>query len=431
MFEFQNPFNQLKTKKKILWISDHPLSTSGVGTQSRFLINGLLETGKYTFRCFGGALKHENFDTTIVNPDFVIKPTNGFGDRNLLRQTLAQEKPDAIVLFTDPRFFIWIWEMEDEVHQVCPIFYNHLWDNPPAPEFNKVLYESTDLINCINHPTYEMVKAWFPERTNYIPHAVPDDLYFPFPDDKVKNARETLFGMTRANHFIVLFVGRNARRKMPSDIIASFMMFVDELEKKHGHRNATLVMHTDPNDHEGPNLFNVLEMLNAKQNVVFSKDRIAFNDMNVLYNSCDALVQFSMNEGFGLPVLEAKLAGKPVIALKTGGVTRQVVDHETGFEYGVGIDPDVRMLVGNQMIPYIYEDAASHQTLANAYMKVYEMGHEERNRIGLLARAHAQKHYDIRTMIESWDRTMTEALEKWDAAGGCNQRRWKITEVKP
>ena len=98
---------------------------------------GLIETGKYTFRCFGGAIKHEDYNTVTVNPDFIIKPTNGFGDRNMLRQVLAQERPDALLLFTDPRFFIWVWEMEDEVHQICPIAYNHLWDTPPWPEFNR------------------------------------------------------------------------------------------------------------------------------------------------------------------------------------------------------------------------------------------------------------------------------------------------------
>ena len=68
-------------KKTILMLSDHPLSTSGVGTQARWLITGLVNTGKYSFRCFGGAVRHENYETTVVNPDFIIKPTDGFGRR--------------------------------------------------------------------------------------------------------------------------------------------------------------------------------------------------------------------------------------------------------------------------------------------------------------------------------------------------------------
>src|SRR3990167_10246616 len=87
-----------------------------VGTQARYLIEGLLKTGKYSFRCFGGAIKHANYDTIVVNDDFIIKPIDGFGDQSTLRHAIATEKPDAIFLFTDPRFFEWLLAMEDEIH---------------------------------------------------------------------------------------------------------------------------------------------------------------------------------------------------------------------------------------------------------------------------------------------------------------------------
>jgi glycosyltransferase involved in cell wall biosynthesis len=412
-----------------MWISDHPLSTSGVGTQARWLIDGLLRTERYSFRCFGGALKHDDMNTITVTPDWIIKPTNGYGDINMLRQVLVQEKPDALVLFTDPRFFTWTWEMEDEIHQVCPIAYNHLWDNLPVPAFNRVLYESTDLLNCINYPTYEFVHDWLPDRTNYVPHAAPRELYFPLQQEAIQNVRKTFFGNSRADHFIVLFVGRNARRKCTSDIIAAFKMFVDELFERHGHRKATLVMHTDPHDREGPNLYHMLDAFNVKENVVFSNDRVKFEEMNLLYNSCDALVQFSSAEGFGLPVLEAKMAGKPIIAMKTGGVTRQVEDHETNEQFGVAIDPEVQTLAGNQLVPFIYEDYASHRTLANAYMKVFEMGHDERSRIGLRAREHALKNYNIDEMISTWDRTLTDLIDRWKRGECPNNKRWRTVTL--
>ena len=413
-------------KKTILMLSDHPLSTSGVGTQARWLITGLIETGKYSFKCFGGAVRHENYDLNVVNPDFIIKPTNGFGDRNLLRKTLAQVKPDALLLFTDPRFFIWVWEMEDEIKQICPIAYWHLWDNGPWPEFNRVLYESTDLINCINYPTYEMLKERFPDRTNYIPHAVPQELYFPLPKEEVKNFKKKLLGPERADHFVVGYVSRNARRKMPSDIIASWKMFIDELKVKHGHTKATLLMHTEPLDPEGPNLHHVLDTLNAKEHVVFSNSRINFQEMNVVYNVLDSIVNRSSNEGFGLPTLEAMMCGKPIIAIKTGGLTRQVEDPVTGFHYGIGLDPDVRSLVGNQMVPYIYEDLISHKTLAAAFMKMYEMGPEKREELGQQAMLRARKDYDIKNVVKDWDSTLTSLMNDWQLK---SKKRWTHTEL--
>lgn len=413
-------------KKTILLLSDHPLSTSGVGTQARWLIHGLLATGKYSFRCFGGAVKHDNYENVIVNPDFIIKPTNGFGDPSLLRKTLVQLQPDALMLFTDPRFFTWVWSMSDEIRQVCPITYWHLWDNPPWPEFNRPFYEGTDLINCINHPTYEMVKERFPEKTHYIPHAVPQELYSPLPQSECSKFKIALMGQERANNFTVLYVSRNARRKMPSDILVSWKMFLDDLQKKHGHQKATFLMHADPMDPEGTNLFSVVNLLGIKDSVIFSKERIGFNEMRALYGVCDTIVNRSSNEGFGLPTLEAMMCGKPIIAIKTGGLTRQVENPETGEQNGIALEPEVKSLVGNHAVPYIYEDFVSHKTLADAFMKMYEMGPEKRAEIGNRAMNYARQNYNLEEVIKKWDETLEKTIENWKIKRGNDWRHIEL-----
>ena len=177
-------------KLKILMLSDHALSTSGVGCQSRFLIEGLLKKGCWSVRQFGAALKHNNYDVVQVSPDFIIKPIDGFGDPNMLRLALATEKPDILFIFTDPRFFTWLWEIEEEIHQICPIAYWHVWDNRPTPVFNNNYYGSTDLINCHSHLTYEMVRESFPERAHFIPHALPKDIFYPLPDNQKAQSTE-------------------------------------------------------------------------------------------------------------------------------------------------------------------------------------------------------------------------------------------------
>lgn len=416
---------QLQKKKKILFIGDHPLSTSGVGVQSRMLLNGLLATGKYSINALGAALKHTSYDTIEVNPDFVIKPIDGFGDKNLIRMCLVQEKPDAIILFTDPRFFPHVWTAEDEIHGICPIVYNTIWDNNPVPTFNRPIYESCDLLNCINDVAYQACKSMFPERTNYIPHAVPKDMYFPLSDDAIKQARRN-FLKDKADDFIVLFVGRNAKRKMTADIMFAWRDFLQELKQKHGHTKATLLMHTDPFDHEGPNLHAILELLGISDNVIFSKDRTGFLEMNTLYNMCDTLVNASSAEGFGLPVLEAKMCAKPVIAVKTGGLTKQVVDDVTGKEYGVAMTPDARSIVGTQgQVHWIYEDIVSHKTLTASYMKMYEMGHDVRKQLGLDAMEHARTNYDVDNLIKRWDETLTDTIENWRS----RYKRWEHIEM--
>ena len=53
-------------KTKILTLSDHPLSPSGVGTQTKYFIEALRKTGRYEFICLGGAMQHPNYDPQHV-----------------------------------------------------------------------------------------------------------------------------------------------------------------------------------------------------------------------------------------------------------------------------------------------------------------------------------------------------------------------------
>ena len=400
-------------KHKVLVLSDHALSTSGVGTQTRHLIEGLLKKEAWTFRQFGAALKHSDYRTVVVNDDFIIKPIDGFGNPDLLRVTLATEKPDVLFIFTDPRFFTWLFDMEDEIREICPIVWWHVWDNYPYPEFNNSYYESTDLINCHSHMTYTMIKERFPEKTNFIPHSLPDRLFFKLSKNEIEKFKASLLGKDRSDHFVGIWVNRNAKRKRPSDLLQSWKFFLDELESKEGHRKATLIMHTDPNDHEGPNLFAVTEMLGIQNNVFFSKDRLEFDKMNVLYNISDFCVNTSYAEGFGLATLESMMTGTPIIAPKTGGLTRQVVDHRDGTANGVALDVELQTLVGSQSVPYIYEDYVSNQNFAKAFSCLYKLSDEEKEKLSDKVFEYAHSEFGYQKTIDMWHETMLDTLTKF------------------
>lgn len=414
-------------KKKILVLSDHALSTSGVGTQTRHLISGLLERakGRYTFRQFGAAMKHSDYRTVIVNDDFIIKPIDGFGDRDLLRVTLATEKPDAILIFTDPRFFIWLFEMEDEIHQTCPIIWWHVWDNDPAPLFNNVLYDSTDLINCHSYHTYENVKKFHPEKTHFIPHAVPDEIFRPISQTERMQYKVNVLGLDRHDHFVGVWINRNAKRKRPNDVLLSWKIFLDDLEKKTGHRKASLIMHTDPADSEGPNLYATSEMLGIVPNVFFSKERLEFDKINVLYNISDFCLNISFAEGFGLGTLEAMQSGTPIIAIKTGGLTRQVVDHKDGSENGRALPVEIQTLVGSQQVPYIYEDYVSCETVAKKMMELFDLSGDEKENLRVKVRDYALTEFSYDKTIDDWDKTLWDTINNWQK----RYKRWKVDTI--
>jgi len=399
-------------KKKILVLSDHALSTSGVGTQTRHLINGLLQKGEWTFRQFGAAIKHSDYRTIVVNEDFIIKPIDGFGTKEMLRVTLATEKPDLILIFTDPRFFYWLFEMEDEIHQVCPVAWWHVWDNWPKPAFNAPFYKSADLINCHSYLTYEICKQDFPEKTNFIPHALPDQLFYPLPESQAKLNKQQILGNERKDFFTLFWVNRNARRKRPSDVIEAWSIFMKRI-KAEGKKDAILIMHTDPMDQEGPNLHEVTRLFNVQDSVIFSTERIDFDKMNVLHNISDACINISYAEGFGLPTLESMQCGKPIIAVKTGGLTRQVVDHRDGSENGIALPVEFQTCVGSQIVPYIYEDYVANNTVADAIEKMYRMDPEARKNLGQKARSYVQSEFSYQDVIDRWHETLNETIENW------------------
>lgn len=407
-------------KLKILALSDHALSTSGVGTQSRHLFNGLIKKGCWTIRQFGAALKHTDYRTHIVNDDFIIKPIDGFGNPDMLRVALATEKPDILFLFTDPRFFYWLFDMEDEIHQICPIVWWHVWDNYPYPEFNSVFYKATDALNCHSHMTYTMLKEKHPEKVSFIPHALPQEIFHPLPDEEVKQSKMQLLGKSKADHFIGIWINRNAKRKRPNDLLESWKIFLDNLEKQEGHRKATLIMHTEPKDQEGPNLIATASNFKLENNVIFSTERLDFNQINVLYNISDFCINISFAEGFGLGTLEAMMTGTPIIAAKTGGMIRQVVDYRDNTDNGVALDIDLRAMVGSQTVPYIYEDYVSNENIANGIMRLYKKTDDERIELSKKVLNYARNEFSYQKTVDLWHDSLLTVYKNWKT----NYKRW-------
>ncbi len=410
-------------KKKIVWISDHPFIPSGMGTQSRWLINELIATGKYSFFCIGGSKAFKNNPPVVFNEDLTVYNTEGFGNKTILREVMLRHNPDAVVLFSDPRVFTWLFEIEDEIHTMCPIAYNHVWDNDPVPEFNKVIYDSVDRINCISYLTYKMVSKICNEKAHYIPHAIPPKVFFPLSPEEIVKAKERTLG-SRKDHFVVSFVNRNIPRKQAPSTMEAFKLFLDDLEKKYGHRKALLLMHTDPLDEDGPNLYPVLTHLGLQANVILSTTALEFPDMNALFNISDVVINVARNEGFGLTTLESMMTATPIIVLKTGGLTRQVEDPDTDETFGIGLEPEVRSLFSSNAAPYMYEDFVSRETVAKAMMTMYEWGPDKRAEVGKLALEYAKQEFNLTKMIMSWDMGLSNLIDNWRGT-----ERWQRSEL--
>ena len=407
----------MSDKIKIFTISDHPLSPSGVGTQTRYVIEAMLKTGKYEFVSFGGAIKHENHNpqkTEEWGEQWIIWPVDGYGTPDMVRAMIHQQKPDMLWFMTDPRFYGWLWEIENEIRAHVPMVYYHVWDNYPYPKFNAPWYKSNDHIACISKLTHDVVQNVAPEiDCSYIPHAVDADIFKPAPAESIETYRAE---RNLKDKFVCFWNNRNARRKQSGTLIFWFKEFLDKV----GHDNATLIMHTDIKDVHGQDLEAIIHELGLTNGqVLFSQDKVSSHDLAAIYNGVDVTVNISDAEGFGLATLESLYCGTPIVVTMTGGLQFQVTDGENFF--GVGVEPNAKAIIGSQQVPYIYEDRIGKEDFVSALTKMYEMGAEERAKLGAAGREHALKEFNFEDFVQRWDDLLTEIYEtkgSWDTRSG-------------
>ena len=156
------------SKKKILLLSDDLRMASGIATMSKALVMGTVD--KYDWFQVGAAIKHPDKgkildvsadiakQTGVEDASVKILPWTGYGNADLVRQLINTEKPDAILHFTDPRYWTWLFQIENEVRTKVPIIYLNIWDDYPAPMYNKEYYESCDLLMGISKQTVNINK---------------------------------------------------------------------------------------------------------------------------------------------------------------------------------------------------------------------------------------------------------------------------------
>ena len=291
------------SKKKILLLSDDLRMSSGVGTVSKNFVLGTID--KYDWVQAGGAIKHPEEgkivdmnesvrkDTGIEDASLKIYPISGYGNQELVRNLINIEKPDAILHYTDPRFWEWLYQMEHEIRQSIPIFYYNIWDDLPTPRYNEFFYESSDLIMNISKQTFAMVRdaAVNKPRTDwdctYIPHGIPEDKFHPITELDVDEWKELQQFKKQMLHnkeydFILFWNNRNIRRKLPSDVIMAYKTFADMLPKEKADK-CVLVMHTAPIDSNGTNLPEVVKQVCPDHDVIFSTKKLEDKQLNFLY----------------------------------------------------------------------------------------------------------------------------------------------------
>ncbi len=432
--------------------------TSGVATMSKEIVLGSVK--EFDWVQLGAAIKHPEYGkvvdlnddirerTGVQDANVKIIPYNGYGDIDKLRTIIDEENPDAILHFTDPHYWQWLYDNEQEIRNKVPLLFYHIWDDLPDPYYNRNYYESCDWLGCISKQTYGIVhrvgkstrevthqplKNW---QISYVPHGINTEVYKPLEGED-EEMRKFVHG-DKDYDFILFFNNRNIKRKQPSDVIYCYKLFCDNLPKEKSEK-CLLLMHTASLDKNGTDLVAVVNELCPDYDVKFTNDKFDQSQLNRLYNIVDCTINIANNEGFGLTTAESLSSGTPIIVNVTGGLQDQcgfkkdgkLLDsddyievgslHQRGvwegeLEHGDWVKPvwsTSITLNGSPNTPYIFDDRIEHVSVVNAIHTMYDYGRKERKRRGLLGRKYIQQHFSREVMCKSLVKGVKQTLKKF------------------
>ncbi len=350
-------------------------------------------------------------ESGVEDPYVFLYPTDGYGDIITLRSIIDIEKPDALFFITDPRYYKWLFESENEFRTKIPFIYLNIWDDVPAPVYNRDFYESCDALLGISKQTVNINKLVLGDKAKnkiikYVPHGLNNKIFKPIHehDPEVLKFKKKIYG-DKEYDFTLLFNSRNIRRKSIMDLLLAWKVFIDKLPPSKA-KKCNLILKTDPVDGNGTDLPAVVEYFfsNSPSAIHIIGDKLSSQEMSYLYNISDGVALLSSNEGWGLALTEALLTATPFIANVTGGMQDQMrfednegnwytpdanipSNHRGTFkkhgEWAFPVFPSNISLQGSPATPYIFDDRCSFEDASKQINNLYNLEDSERKRIGL------------------------------------------------
>lgn len=285
---------------KILWQSNSPHTPSGYGNQTALFTPLLAQEHRVSIFAYYGL---EGAPLRWQGIEILPRAYDAWGNDIVTAHCLAHQI-DLLITLMD------VWVLEREIYgKLNWLAWTPVDHAPLPPAVRDVLQAARYPVAMSRFGQRMMAQAGI--QADYIPHGVDTRVFKPV--DRVAARHQMGF---EEGIFVAMMNAANKgdpSRKGFREVLLAWREFVNEVP------NALLYLHTDQVGLVGVPLMELVGLLGLEKHVRFvdayryAAGMIRSEELNVTYNAADVLLNPSMGEGFGLPILEAQAAGCPVI----------------------------------------------------------------------------------------------------------------------
>ena len=191
---------------------------------------------------------------------------------------------------------------------------------------------------------------------------ISSDVHPRFKLDHISNSVDSdvlkKFGINKSYFLYVGVISETDPRKNFSTLIKAYLLLPESYREKH---QLVLAGHLDQDVKE--KYRKIVKKLGVNDSQINFTGQVSFQDLIILFRSCELFIFPSLYEGFGLPVLEAMWSDVPVIGSNVASVKEIIVKSEAMF------DPNNAEELSNLIRKYIESPNFRDELIKNSFVQ--------------------------------------------------------------